>query len=111
VTAAGAGGEEDGGGDPIPMWEPVLDKLLTDEGADAMRAEVAAVLDQHSLLAGAFNKFGFEAGAYTRPLFSSTCAVSDTKYTLNTPKYPLTPPKHPLNNPGMHPLSHRKRSR
>ena len=25
------------------------------------------------------------AGAYTRPLLSSTCAVSDTKYTLNTP--------------------------
>ena len=42
------------------MWEPVLDKLLTDAGADEMRAEVAAVLDQHSLLAGAFNKFGFE---------------------------------------------------
>jgi hypothetical protein len=28
---------------------------------------------------------GKEAGAYTRPRFSSTCAVSDTKYTLNTP--------------------------
>jgi len=26
-----------------------------------------------------------EAGAYTRPLFSSTFTVSDTKYTLNTP--------------------------
>jgi len=25
-----------------------------------------------------------EAGAYTRPHFSSTWAVSDTKYTLNT---------------------------
>ena len=25
------------------------------------------------------------AGAYTRPLFSSTCAVSDTKYTLDSP--------------------------
>jgi WD40 repeat protein len=25
------------------------------------------------------------AGAYTRPLFNSTSAVSDTKYTLNTP--------------------------
>jgi len=26
-----------------------------------------------------------EAGAYTRLLFSSTSAVSDTKYTFNTP--------------------------
>ena len=25
------------------------------------------------------------AGAYTRPLLSSTCAVSDKKHTLNTP--------------------------
>ena len=45
---------------PKPMWEPVLDRLLTNEGADEMRDEVAAVLDQHSLLAGAFKKFGFE---------------------------------------------------
>ena len=46
--------------EPKPMWEPVLDKLLTNEGADEMRAEVASVIDQHSLLAGAFKKFGFE---------------------------------------------------
>jgi len=26
-----------------------------------------------------------EAGAYTRPLLSSTSAASDTKYTLDTP--------------------------
>ena len=26
-----------------------------------------------------------EAGAYTRPLFGSTCAVSDAKCTLDTP--------------------------
>ena len=37
------------------------------------------------------------AGAYTRPLFSSTCADSDTKYTLHTPQYPRMPPGHPLN--------------
>ena len=42
---------------------------------------------------------GFQAGAYTCPLFSSTRAVSDTKYILNTPSYLLMPPKHPLNNP------------
>ena len=31
-------------------------------------------------------EFGYsEAGAYTRPLFSSTGAVSNIKYTLNTP--------------------------
>ena len=41
----------------------------------------------------------FEAGAYTRPHFSSKSAVSDTKYTLNTAYYPRRPPTHPLNNP------------
>jgi len=39
------------------------------------------------------------AGASTRPLFSSTRAVSDTKYTLHIPLYPRTPPKRPPNNP------------
>jgi hypothetical protein len=34
-------------------------------------------------------KLLFEAGAYTRPPFSSTSAISDTKYTLDTPWYPL----------------------
>ena len=29
-----------------------------------------------------------QAGAYTRPLLSSTRAVSDTKYALNTPDTP-----------------------
>ena len=38
----------------------MLDRLLTDEGADEIRDEIAAVVDQHSLLAGAFKKFGFE---------------------------------------------------
>ena len=52
-----------------------------------------------------------EAGAYTRPLSSSTSAVSDTKYTMNTPSYRRTPPKHPLNNPKIHPLYHTKRLR
>jgi hypothetical protein len=47
-----------------------------------------------------------EAGAYTRPSVSSTWAISDTKYTLNTPSYPPIPPEHPLNNPSMHPLFH-----
>lgn len=41
-------------------WEPVIDRLLTDEGADEMRAEAANAVDQHGLLAGAFSKFGFE---------------------------------------------------
>jgi hypothetical protein len=39
------------------------------------------------------------AGAYTRPLFSPTRAVSDTKYTLNNPQHPLTPPQHHIKNP------------
>jgi hypothetical protein len=37
-----------------------------------------------------------EAGAYTRTLFSSTSAVSDTKCTLRTPFDPL---KHLPNTP------------
>ena len=40
-----------------------------------------------------------KAGAYTHPLFSSTSAVSDPKYTLDTPCTTLTTPKHPLNTP------------
>jgi len=36
-----------------------------------------------------------EAGAYTPPLFSSTLAVSDTKYTPDTPGYSLTPSNTP----------------
>jgi hypothetical protein len=34
------------------------------------------------------------AGAYNRHFFSSTCAVSNTKYTLNTPWHTSTPPKY-----------------
>ena len=38
---------------------------------------------------------GAAAGAYTRPLFSSTGAVSGTKYTINTPSYTRSPPHTP----------------
>jgi hypothetical protein len=41
----------------------------------------------------------FLAGAYTRQLFSSTGAVSDTEYTVYNSQHPPTPPKHPKNNP------------
>ena len=51
---------------PKPAWEPVVDAMLTDEGADAMRDEIAAVIDQHALLAGAFKKFGFEGSVGIR---------------------------------------------
>ena len=51
------------------------------------------------------------AGAYPRPLLSSTSAVSDTKYTPDTPFYPLTPPRYLLNDPCTQPIFHRKRSR
>jgi hypothetical protein len=49
-----------------------------------------------------------EAGAYTRPLLSSTRAVSEIKAH---PKRPSTPPdtgKHPPTTPYVHPLSHTK---
>jgi len=40
------------------------------------------------------------AGAYTRPLLSSTRAISDTEYTQktpHTPQYPLKTPEHAPN--------------
>jgi hypothetical protein len=46
---------------------------------------------------------GLEAGAYTRPLFSSTRAVFGTKknphHYVIPPKFPYTAPKQPLNVP------------
>jgi hypothetical protein len=51
------------------------------------------------------------SGAYTRPLFSSTRAASDAKYTLNNPSYSPSPPNHPLNKLLLHPTSLRKRLR
>ena len=45
---------------PSPAWEPVLDNLLTDQGADEVRDDVRVAIEQHALLAGAFVKFGFE---------------------------------------------------
>ena len=48
---------------------------------------------------GLLKKISPTAGACTRPLFSSTWAVSETRCTLHTPWYPFTHPKHPVNNP------------
>ena len=50
------------------------------------------------------------AGADTRPLLSSTGAVSVTIKHPTHPKHPLTPPGHGLHNPYAHPLSHNDRS-
>jgi hypothetical protein len=50
------------------------------------------------------------AGAYTRPLFCSTLAVSDTQQYPTHPEHPLPPPSHGLHNPYALPLSHKKRS-
>jgi len=52
---------------------------------------------------------GGVAGAYTRPLFSSFRAVSNTQNPPTHPKHPLTTPLHGLHNPYAHPLSHTKR--
>jgi hypothetical protein len=38
-----------------------------------------------TFIVSTFNDLGTQAGAYTRPLLSSTSAISDTKYTLTTP--------------------------
>ena len=51
---------EDDDAAPKPAWEPILDALLTDAGADEVRDEVRVTIEQHALLAGAFPKFGFE---------------------------------------------------
>jgi hypothetical protein len=70
------------------------DRFTANELVDAVLTAAVAKMppgDHFELVA--------EAGAYTRPLFSSNCSVSDTKCTMNTPCYCLTPPKHPLNNP------------
>jgi len=40
---------------------------------------------QHMLMQAQQQQSMLLAGAYTRPLLSSSSAVSDTKYTLNTP--------------------------
>ena len=70
-------------------------------------------LQQHNLAVGPrllqHAAHALEAGAYICLLFSSTLAVSDTKYSPNTPQYPLIPPKHPLDILYMLPLSHGKR--
>jgi hypothetical protein len=50
------------------------------------------------------------AGAYTRPLLSSTRAVSVTGNHSTHPKHPLTPPEHRLHKPYVLPRSHTKRS-
>jgi hypothetical protein len=41
--------------------------------------DIAVVVDAHTMFVA------LTAGAHTRPLFSSTLAVSHTKYTFNTP--------------------------
>jgi hypothetical protein len=83
------------------------------EAAAAQAAEAAAADEEEgegdgevpgsNFTAGLILKFtlgeGAAAGAYTRPLFSSTWAASDTKYTPDTPCYPLTHPTNPLDNP------------
>lgn len=54
------GNTDDDDAPPKPAWEPILDALLTDAGADEVRDEVRVTIEQHALLAGAFPKFGFE---------------------------------------------------
>ena len=52
-----------------------------------------------AIIGGALPDVLYRAGTYTRPLFSSTWAISNTQHTLNSPKYPATPPEHPLKRP------------
>ena len=60
ARGASASTSEDDDAAPKPAWEPILDALLTDAGADEVRDEVRVTIEQHALLAGAFPKFGFE---------------------------------------------------
>ena len=50
--------------------------------------------DRMTMVMGTAGLACFTAGAHTRPLFSSTRAVSGTKYTPHIPCHPLTPPAH-----------------
>jgi hypothetical protein len=50
------------------------------------------------------------AGAYTRPLFSSSRAASDAQNHTTHHAHPLTPPSRVLHNPYAHPLAHKKLS-
>ena len=59
-VGADVGNTDDDDAPPKPAWEPILDALLTDAGADEVRDEVRVTIEQHALLAGAFPKFGFE---------------------------------------------------
>ena len=47
-----------------------------------------------------------QAGAYTRPLLSSTSADSDTLIHPERPLMPTMTPNQPSNNLHAHPLSH-----
>jgi len=53
---------------------------------------------------------GVAAGAYTRPLLSSTSAVSDTRKQPTHPKHPNNPLARATQPIRSHPLSHIKRS-
>ena len=53
--------------------------------------------------AGSTPRDALAAGAYTRPLLSSTCQFLSQNIPLNAPLYNLGPLAHTLNNPQMHP--------
>jgi len=65
-----------------------LNAALTEaevEGADGRERRDVARAERTLEAPSRLGKHLYEAGAYTRPLFSSTWAVYDTKYILNTP--------------------------
>jgi len=98
----------------VDECKPLIDGGASDTPAKLVVEDCEIINSAATFIGGSILQLGtshLEAGAYTRPLFSSTCAVSDTKYTLHNLSYSLTPPQHPLSNPCMHPLYHRNRVR
>ena len=68
--------------------KPLVDGGASDTPAKLVVEDCEIRNSTATFIAGSILPLGtshLEAGAYTRPLFSSTCAVSDTKYTLHTP--------------------------
>jgi hypothetical protein len=58
----------------MQMQQGMGQQLQQNSGLQGMNAASSSFFNTHS-----------QAGAYTRPLFSSIRAVSDTQYTLSTP--------------------------
>ena len=72
------------------------DRVYRDDILRSIVGDAAAAPGSGGFVA---EELGVEAGAYTRPLLSSTWPFVTQEHTLTTPYYPLTPPTRPPNTP------------